>query len=128
MTKPDTEFDLTVFTEDDILRWDTVDLRRWAENLDLYNRRTDVASFRLSPEVIGQAGALTAIDKLVAVLKSAYADRDPEVTNAYGSEVSVRVWETNESLRTSLKYRLRRDLEAKVKEEISDEFGTYATT
>jgi hypothetical protein len=124
----ETEFDLTVFTEEDIARWDSVDLRRWAANLDLYNRKTDVATFRLSSEVIGTAGALTAIDKLVNVLKVAYADREPDVTNAYGSQIEVKVWETDEGLRTSLKYRLRRDLEAKVKEEISNEFGTYATT
>lgn len=124
----ETEFDLTVFTEEDIARWDTVDLRRWADNLSIYGRKTTVASIPLSSEVIGTSGVLATIDKLIGQLKGAYAAREPAVTNTYNAQIDVKVWETDESLRDSLKYKLRRALEDKVKEEISNEFGTYATT
>lgn len=120
------EFDITTLTEDDLDSATTSQLREWSDAINHYSRRTDIANFRLSPELIGQPGALTAVDKLLSFLKIAYLDREPVIEANYGN-IEVKVWAEDTQLRDTLKYRRRVVIEEQEKKAISEEFGTYAT-
>jgi hypothetical protein len=105
MTLPEM-FDLWKIEESEIDAMDAPTLRKWAAaRLPEYSQRRTVASFDLGSEVIGHPGALTALDKAVQTLRAAYGP-DSKVGTRYGSgPIEVTVWERDDALRSSLKYR-----------------------
>lgn len=103
-----TDFDLTTVTEAEIAALDTQALRTLATTaLRSYDLRSTVASIALRPEVIEHAGALSAVDKLVQVLKAAYKGQEVQISHRYGTSVEVTVWNEDEQLRSSLSYARR---------------------
>lgn len=79
------------------------------EHLDGYAREATVARFELDDVVVNTQGALTAIDKVMAVLKNAYSAREPVVRQRYsGTELVVFV--DDDTLRSALKYKSARAL------------------
>ena len=104
-------------TADEIAEMDTIALRALADEGKLYSRRSQVAEFKLTPELLAFSGALTIVDKLVTALLSAYraGGRDPRVENSSYS-ITVTVWAEDEDLRSSLTYQRRYALEAYEKE------------
>ena len=120
-------------TEADIEVMDTAALRALADEGSLYSRRSQVAEFRLTPELLAHSGALTTVDKLITALLAAYraGGREPKVENSSYS-ITVTVWAEDAELRSSLKYQRRYAVEAAEKEaaekraEENVEFSTSA--
>lgn len=82
----------------------TRELRAWAADvLPDYNSRTTIATLPLTAEMVNHPGALTELGKIVDVIKKAYADREPVIMTRY-SEITILVWESDDTLRSHLKY------------------------
>lgn len=102
--------ELIELTEETIKSASTTGLRGLAdEYLGDYQTHQNVLDVRLTPEVVGQAGALARLDALVQLVKAAHRDDDPIVASDYG-RVQVKTWETDESLRQSLIYVRRNEI------------------
>lgn len=100
------------FSADEIAEMDTSALRELAEDVSLYSRTTEVAEFRLTPELLSHSGALTIVDKLITALLAAYraTGRDPKVqTTSYS--ITVRIWAEDADIRNSLAYQRRTAVE-----------------
>jgi hypothetical protein len=92
-------------TADAIDSMSTATLRAGAIRLGLsdYETRKTVASFDIPDEVLNHAGALTAIENTLKVLKAAYKDADPRITREYGTAIALKVWTDDSTLRYHLK-------------------------
>lgn len=100
--------DLWALTNDEIDAMGPVELRAAAEkHLSDYSRYRIVASFDLTVETLATPGALSAVDNLLAVLRKAHAEHDPVVHKRYGDSIELRVWASDETLRSSLRYQRR---------------------
>jgi hypothetical protein len=108
---------LLTLSADEITELDTAALRELADEVSLYSRRSQIAEFKLTPELLSHSGALTTIDKLIAALLSAYraGGREPKVENTSYS-ITVTVWADDEELRSSLRYQRKYAVEAAEKE------------
>jgi hypothetical protein len=96
---------LATLSDEEINGYDTHTLRKRADLLDAYSQRKTVLTIQLTDQVLRFAGGLTAVDKLIETLCTAYLceDRDPQVKVTYSS-VEMTVWEDDENLRQSLRY------------------------
>jgi hypothetical protein len=108
---------LLALSADEINELDTAALRELADEVKLYSRRTQIAEFKLTAELLAHSGALTTVDKLITAILGAYraTGREPKVENSSYS-ITVTVWAEDEDLRSSLSYQRRYAIEEAEKE------------
>jgi hypothetical protein len=114
---------LVTITDEQLAEASGDDLREMANRGDVasYSRKTTIFTVELTPAVASTPGALTAIDKVLAVLRTAYAGRDPEVVNRYGGSLDLVVWQTDDALRDMIKFARDRAVTAAAEQDAEEE-------
>lgn len=91
-------------TDEAIKELSTADLRELAEDqLESWARaQAEVANFKITNEVLATPGLLAALEPVIALLRTAYADRGPRFEHDYGS-IKLTVWHDDDLLRRRLR-------------------------
>lgn len=111
-------------TDETINGLPTAELRTLAEDhLDSWSSgKVDIVrELKITTELLTTPGLLTALEQVIQLIITAYADRDPDVRHDYGS-VSLTVWDTDDALRRKL--RRKRD---DARKEVADDTETINT-
>lgn len=97
---------LAALTGEDVAGMSTLVLRATAtELLSTYSLRRSVLSITLGEEALDYGGVLSGCESVIALMRNAHdkAGTNPKVTLEYG-RLEMTVWETDDSLRHSLRY------------------------
>lgn len=95
--------DLPDLTDIEIGNLDTAPLRAWsevAEDEGSYRDET-VAVLPIDDVMINTAGALPGIEEFIALIKRAYASREPRAIKRY-DKIEIQVWASDDKLRHRL--------------------------